>query len=445
MNVFKFLWLKLCTKMVSLVGLRYLGLLFLLLNCQNFSGQDAGMLSTNISPPIAEMVGVCAGPNVDGFIKAGKLPGIIPHFRYFYLQEKDFPGNMVPAAYLPPACPFPCDNYTCWNENESPFADNKYRLCNLEKSFQSVTVAWEAINVKGKNRHWPDKWFAEKEWGSDIEDIKERTYQYTTRFLETMCPQGNCIIDVLEVGNEPWGLQCPGQEAYFAIQEGVIEAFKAFFASGDPNEWGIKLSTAAFQAKQTRNNLLDGIEAMVPKELRPYYHYISLHAYARDKNGRPNASPIAGGDLSFFNRIKNLENWRRQHMPHAKINLTEFGWNSSEQRGVGERLQINYLLQALLIAQRFGIHRTFIYELEDQPKVDQYNSMGLYENGNHQPKPVYFALEKFLEKYGNLHFVKVIEENASGFEYEFQTPNKGSYRFKGEYSTGEIVDNEQGQ
>lgn len=419
---------------------RYLFFLFICLGCQSNPKEGPTEWKTN-APLIKDMLGVNAGPNVDGFVKTNSLPAFIPSFRYFYLQEKDFPNGRDPSVFMPNPCPLACNDYACWNEQKSPFANHKYRLCNLDKKFFEVFVAWEAIGVKGKSRPWPDKWFTDKEWGADYKSRLQNAYQYTLRFLETMCPNEQCIIDVLEIGNEPWGMQCPGESTYHAIQEGVIDAFKTFFQSDKKEDWGIKLSTGAFQAVRTRSNLNDGIAPMVPEKFRPYYDYISLHAYARGRNGSTNATPVEGGNLSFYNRLKNMDLWRRENMPDAQVNLTEFGWNSHPEKGVGERKQINYLMQALLVAQRFGIQRTFLYELEDQPKVTNFNSMGLYENGNHQPKPVYHALAAFVKEFGYYTFQAVVEESQSGFEYEFvdnRNKNPRVVRFKGNYANGDL-------
>ena len=415
-------------------------LLLVICGCQS-ANKIPETLKVNYSPTISEMLGVCAGPNVDGFTTAGILPDYIKNFRYFYLQEKDFINQTDPSSFQPIPCPLPCNKFDCWNITKSSFADNKYRLCRLDKAFENIHVTWEAIGVKGKMRPWPDKWYTDQEWGNNYEERVDNAFVYTKHFLQTICPEGNCIIQVLEIGNEPWGLVCPGMETYHAIQEGVIKAFIDFFGSEEKEEWKIKLSTGAFHGKQSRPKLLDGIEEMTPKKFRKYYDFISIHAYARDSKGSVNASPIDGGEFSFYNRIAEMERWRQENMAHAKLNLTEFGWNGDNQNGVGEEKQINYLVQALLIAQRFGIHRTFIYELEDQPKVQMFNSMGLYEAGSHKPKGLYFALEDFVKKYGQLQFIEVIEESNTGFKYGFGMNNKITYIFQGNYSTGKVLVN----
>ena len=416
--------------------------LLIFLGCTNHK-EEVNNFSTPPSSTLSEMLGICAGPNVDGFSKSKSLPTFIQNFRYFYLQEHDFTSRGLPRNFSPSPCALPCDNYDCWSAPKSSFAGNKYRLCRLKTHFKKIHVAWEAINVNGKTRHWPDKWFTDKEWGTNYEERVENSKIYTLAFLKTICPEETCIIDVLEVGNEPWGVECPGLETYHAIQEGIILAFRSFFNSEKPEDWPIKLSTGAFQAKRSRPNLLDDIESMIPEHLRQYYDFISLHAYARGPNGSMNTNLIDGGEKSFFNRLKTMEAWRSKHMPGAKVNLTEFGWNASSTKGVGTSKQINYLIQALLVAQRFGIHRAFIYELEDQPKVTLFNSMGLFENGNHKPKPLYFALKEFLENYGDLQFVKILQETDNEFEYGFGKQDSVTHIFQGNFQTGEVfVDNQ---
>ncbi len=386
--------------------------------------------TTVIPNPVSllEMMGVCVGPNIDGYFKMQSFQPkeVIPNVRYYYLQEKDFDYQGDPASYDVVPCPVPCDDYSCWNTGRTPMADHKYRICKLRQAFEEVYVSWEAIFVKGKQRGYPNKWYSAEEWGKEPQAIARNAQNYTEAWLKTYCVAGDCLVDVLEIGNEPWGKTHPGVEAYHAILNGVIESFTTFFGSKDPEGWKIKLSTPGFQARASRPGLHDGVAEMIPPKLRKYFSYLSIHAYSRSADGRFDGSPMRNHPKSFYYQIRALEQWRRENMPQAKLNLTEFGWNSKD---IGDQQQCDYLIQSLMIAQRFGVHRAFIYQIEDTPGDDLFNSMGLFNNKTRKPKPVYQELSTFLEKFGDLHFMAIYEENEERISYGFGKGKRISHLF----------------
>ena len=276
--------------------------------------------------------------------------------------------------------------------------------------------------INGKNRDdgyvvrgYPNKWYTAEEWGNSNEEIKANAKHYAKQFAITFCPKDTnktCLIEVLEIGNEPWGI--PGKEAYHAISRGFVEALKEYYGTDDIQKWRMQLSSAAFQADDIASNLNDYVEEMIPADVIPYLSYINIHPYAfSPENGKITEHPES--EIGGFLRLKNLEEWRRLKAPHTKLSVTEFGWNTKTpyagNPGVGEIAQAFYLVRAILLMSRYGVDKSFIYELLDMPGVDLFNSTGLFEQGL-KPKKSFFTLEKFLTQFGDLHFIKaLLEEN----------------------------------
>jgi len=113
-------------------------------------------------------------------------------------------------------------------------------------------------------------------------------------------------------------------------------------------------------------------------------------------------------------------------MEHARINITEFGWNSDKEEcnfGVGEINQAAYIMRANLLAARFGVHKVFNYPLIDLPQVYNvekerlesvetplYCTTGLIDRSGRK-KLSFHATETLVKKLAGRHFIKAIAEN----------------------------------
>lgn len=388
----------------------------------------------------SEMIGVTGATNWDGLPDPNPISHFIPNARSFHLMEIDYGYVSNPNEYQVVPCTSECNAIPCYpdsstdlpgpNSGASTFAYYKNRYCTKwEPYFNKVFASIESITPYFKNgenpdsgfviRKYPDKWYTTEEWGGTPEKIRANAKHYAKNFAITFCPTDTnktCLIDVLEIGNEPWGI--PGPETYHAISRGIVDAFKEYYNSDDPADWRMKLSSGAFQADVYPSDLNDYIDLMVPADIIPYLDYISIHPYAFSPvNNKITEHPES--QRGNFLRIKNFEEWRRQKAPHTKINVSEFGWNSKTpypgNPGVGEIAQGTYLIRALLLMSRYGVDKSFIYELEDMPGVDLFNSTGILEKG-YEPKKSFYALEKFMTRFGGLRFVKALleEEEENG-------------------------------
>ena len=392
-----------------------------------------------------EMLGVTGGTNWDAHSKPNPAKGIFRNARSFHLMEIDYRYLTNPASYNVQICSADCDNVNCYPSDEcslpegpyskSTFAYYKARYCGKWKpNFDTIYASLEAITPYFKDKRcqsggfewksWPDKWYTAEEWGVDTSRIRQNARHYAYAFAASFCPADtamDCVVNVLEIGNEPWG--DPGKTAFHALSRGMIDGIKDYYQSDNPKDWRMKISTAAFQADIPNSKILDYIEEMVPFDIRSYFDYISIHPYAFNANNELIETPES--KEGKFLRIKNFERWRQEKMPHANLNVTEYGWNSDDKgekfSGVGEEGQAIYLNRANLILARYGVHKAFIYELFDQPHVDLFNSTGLITRSNKSKKKSFLAIEKFQKLLGEKIFLKALIENSN--------PKNGCYAY----------------
>ncbi|MEM1119178.1 MAG: T9SS type A sorting domain-containing protein [Bacteroidota bacterium] len=177
------------------------------------------------------------------------------------------------------------------------------------------------------------------------------------------------------------------------------------------------------------------VHEMIPNDtnVKDYIDYLNIHNYAFTKT--PCGIPPKDMKLEYipespdggFMTLKNMDEWRRRNgMEHARINITEFGWNSDKEEcnfGVGEINQAAYIMRANLLGARFGIHKMFNYPLIDLPKVYNveknrlesvetplYCTTGLIARDG-KKKLSYYATETMVKKLAGKHFIKAINEN----------------------------------
>ncbi len=427
------------------------------------------------------MIGTAGGKEIGNYFNPQfEAAGVINSFRSFHLMEADFGDAFFPKEKELSTISCDCGDvlYSCEEDrkcedeylpyNTYGFRGYKAHYCDwsndprfgikeiyaaleaqipIKAAYCNTTVNGECIEEyenpcliqdgrdQTDGRKFPNKWYTSDEWGGHQDSIQKHARNYVYHFAATFCPtdyEKDCVVKVLELGNEPWGLETPGKLGYHAILKGAVQALKELYGT-DKDNWRMKLSTAAFDARFACDNApMQYIDDMIPNdpEIKKYIDYLNVHNYPFTNtpcgvpvdNLKLNYTPESpdGGFLSF----KNMEVWKRQNsMEHARINMTEFGWNSSQEdcnSGIGEANQAAYHMRAYLLAARHGIHKGFSYCLRDQPKYiwngseyspesPLYCSTGLIDrNGN--KKASFYATETFVKKIGQKHFLKAIEE-----------------------------------
>lgn len=440
--------------------------------------KDITIENAPASSTLMELIGVTGG-NVIGSNSNPNYPnpGVIRNMRNFHQMEVDYSYAYFPSEgkLNPDICP--CEQTFCNTGNcseiiapgtKSGFGSMKSHYCSWKSAnyqFDELYASFEAIfpklnpNVMGCQgdpigtvcantdicRSYPDKWYTLEEWGG-LAGIKENFSDYLEGFLESFCPNDTtrpCLIDVIEIGNEPWGDNTPGKDGYHQLLKAAMETLQAYYNSSDQSGWRLQLSTAAFEAFDPTpgcsGSLQQYIEEMVPASVRPFYDYVTIHNYAFPLQNEGSNVGIDCSNLQLTERpeaengayltMKNMLEWVRINMPHARVNITEFGWNAAGEpcSPFGDANQAAYIMRAYLLAARYNIHRAFVYHIVDNYEYNLYCHTGLYKDlTNNDPRKAFLSIEKLsLSDLGDKRFLHAITESAS----EFDGGNSGKFAY----------------
>lgn len=310
------------------------------------------------------------------------------------------------------------------------------------------------------HRGFPVGWFTAEEWGAgdqfnpNEQAIRQNAKDYVIALSKTYCPKAGdpdcpgaanndcpCMLDVLEIGNEPWGYV--NQKTYRAIIEGIFEGMDAYYG---PSQWGYDVIPGAFQARRKelpnndptppngglRNTWRDDMSVRVPCDLKDKFSGVNIHPYSFDHNGFAlNVHPEKTGqdgvdDGSELLATRNAVRWCLSNMPGKKVYVTEYGWDS---RVVGDAAQMAYIIRSTLMFARFGIYKSALYEGLDSndgvtsvpDKMGLFESCGLWETGPNDrfpipggQKPSYDALAKLRNVLGDKIFLQSLSEKDGG-------------------------------
>ena len=398
----------------------------------------SNLARTNL--PLKEIIGINAGYEIEHFTKANNFPleevkELCSIIRFFYQQDKDYDGiapkdirlgektNAELVADSPPGY--------LW--------DNYIRIKKIKKAGFKVSVAIE-ISV----RSFPDKWWRQEELGNSLQEIQETGMDWACAFLKVYDPKStdnsfpntSPLVDILELGNEPWG--DPGIAAYQAYIAGILQAFDEYYSNTKPR---IGIAGAAYQAHELKGStfgsghLGDAVGIMIgsPKQdkVRSYItEGIGVHNYNFSDYRKLDVHTIQqhpeatnGG----FHIYKNISTWVNQYMPigQQKVNATEFGWNSDDEPGhifecykanqwggcqeanfantvalsmpgcnynyskgecgkavkigIGRTAQAAYIIRSILLLHSWGANQAVIYNLMDDWTNGAYFSNGLVD------------------------------------------------------------------
>ena len=379
------------------------------------------------------------------------------YVRAFHHQEKDYPQNKTPAN---------SDPTVLYDPNNSAmtllYSDWKQKWAAQGKEIDIIVSLTNAVSVDNASFGFPNKWWTAEQWGVTSTDIFENAKTYGFAFAETSCPnpQGECIVDMLEVGNEAWGYQDP--ETFKQVYRGMVAGVKEYFTnsglSDDIETWPMGVMPGAFQAFRDEGIIngevslvYDHLGKRLPCDADEYMLGVNIHPYGF-VNDVPNwKNEILYGldrepenELSLFQFIKNGVYWRNVNLPakeagnpnkyKAKMYASEFGYTSQNEfsdcindilPGVGDLTQGIYNLRAILMMSRLGYYRTTIYDSWDHYDCGYYG-YGLYSevlgpNGEHTgkpnaPKPHYYVIKNLKDELGNSRYLRAIHDgdNVNG-------------------------------
>ena len=294
--------------------------------------------------------------------------------------------------------------------------------------FSGDFPAANAVNYK-----FPNAWFLKEDWGPSDLDIKLSAKAYAMMLARTYAPKASdCAtckpaIEVLEIGNEPYGYTDP--KLYQIIVDAFIEGVNTYYGTETANKF--KLITGAFQAFHIENtatpttdeaNRKDYINTRIRNDQRCKLDGYNSHIYSMDRLDpalRPIVSPekvLNGAARSEFMNIRNSWRWLKDNpMNLQDFYLTEFGFDSEkcyDGIGVGSITQAVYNIRSILMMQRYGVHRAFLYEAVDDPAACGYafQSCGVWKTDRTTSKYQFAALEKFMRIAGDTKFHCCLKE-----------------------------------
>lgn len=386
-------------------------------------------------------------------------PGVIKHMRNFHHMEIDYKYGYFPSDGIlnPDTCS--CANAWCNNggcndilfpSTKSGFESLKDHYCKWKGNkyqFTEMNAALESLFPKMSSqcgntnisRSYPNKWYSISEFGG-LANAQMHFKNYTLSFLKSFCPGDTnkpCLVNVLEVGNEPWGDPYPGKDGYHQLLIGAVSAFREYYGSGNPDDWRMKLSTAAFQAHNPNAGPFGEqwhyIDNMIPDTLKPYFKYTSIHNYAFNmSNFNLGVTETPESDDGGFLTVKNLIEWRNQKMQNAKVNITEFAWNAGTLNNgcgdLGESTQAAYTMRGYMLAARYNVHRAYVYDFTDKNEYPLYCTTGLYKDlANNVPRKTFLCIQKLRNSnLTNKRFLKALAEYNGPTQVSL---NSGKYVF----------------
>lgn len=252
-------------------------------------------------------------------------------------------------------------------------------------------------------------------------------YQFGDAFAAHFGPQanGNTLVDVLEVGNEPWDGY--SSSWYRELLLGTARASK----SANPK---LRVLPAAFQANDfyADSNYLG---TKVNETMAPLLDGVNTHVYSFLTNASGvRLTTYPEHRASSFQAVKNIVRWRNVNMPDKPVYVTEWGWDSpTDSTGalctanecVSETAQGLYAVRGALLLARWGAFRaTWFFYADDKNCTTLFCRSGLYANNLSSSKASLRALQSLLARVGTRHFVGAVAESPeTGYVYLLGTPD----------------------
>jgi Secretion system C-terminal sorting domain len=297
--------------------------------------------------------------------------------RFFHLMDKDYAGTNTPTS-LPDGCITNNGAFTggvVCDEKDSQGRSIYTKMLSAFENYKSISTLMggnKDLHVNHSlDRKFPDTWYNINEWGGSYDDatklmtvtnVRTNARNYAKKFAQSYCPTAtNCIVKVLEVGNEPWGE--PGWPAYREILKGYTDGLTDIYGTSI-STWPMRISIGAMQFFQDETVPLNktqkqGISSastniyssdyagyMIPSGFEQYITTLNTHVYS--VNNIPYT--VTGKSqmyykeddfsytlkqpeyaMSSFQKIKNMTLWKGATFPNLKeMVVSEFGWNSED-------------------------------------------------------------------------------------------------------------------
>jgi hypothetical protein len=359
---------------------------------------------------------------------------------------------------------------------------NYIHIRDLRKKYgRSLTLAFDLtatvlFPVEQANYKFPNNWFLEADWGNSDERRRLNAKAYAKMIARTYAPTAADVpnqpsylpvVDMIEVGNEPWGYS--NASTYHAILQGFIEGIDEYYQNDATHK--IKILPAAFQANRAENGTTanssddatwkDYMNTRICKSTRGSLVGANVHPYSNDISDNvyyfkkrliayPEQTSANNTQVqSKFLYLLNAWQWLNDNpMKKQDLYVSEFGWdsdtdgvtcNDTQKTGttsVGYYAQAIYTTRSMLMMNRYGVKRATWYQLKDDKGINcpfAHFGGGVWKDQTNaaNPKYIFKALDKLIAKAGNLKFHYALKEwegnNKDVFAYILEENNTPKY------------------
>lgn len=384
---------------------------------------------------IRQLLGINAGKEWDQIYSDrnpygyNPLKNIFSSVRSFHLMEDDYPFGKIPANAAPDvALPGGKRGWAKMNNYNLRYKKWKNDFPSIRATLSSIVKHNESGKVMSM-RKFPNAWYSMKEWGASPTEIKRNAALYANAFFRLHNPVQALdypLINVLEIGNEPWG--DIGVNGFQQVAKGIISAYKEYYKES-PN---LALSIGAFQAHNPNNVWKcktcsypsgDFIGNMLDEEILAHITELTVHPYSFTI-GTVQLTEPPESTSSDFSHVSSMFAYRNKMGKHLKMASTEFGWDSET---VGELVQGLYLVRNILQMASMGFDALYLYEGIDNPGLKGlYGSSGLFKATQPgrvigAPKMAYKVLLQLVHELGDRQFKQAIATTDNVYALLFGT------------------------
>ncbi|MEL7021228.1 MAG: discoidin domain-containing protein, partial [Bacteroidota bacterium] len=233
---------------------------------------------------------------------------------------------------------------------------------------------------------------------------------------------GNGMVEILEVGNEPWQYNAA---TYRKILTGMAAGVKA----SDPQMQVLPCALqAADPAMEQSKIFMNYMGVRLPQAAAKHIDGLNIHCYSylQDEENQRIAVQPEHPNSSFREIFSNIR-FRDHNLPELPVYLSEWGWDHTgggeactHSECVSEKAAAAYGVRGALMAMRSGIARAtwFFFANEARPS-SLYTRSGLTGSVHtkFRPKRVYHALHNLIKLVGDRYFLDVIQEKDNGWIY----------------------------
>ncbi len=282
-------------------------------------------------------------------------------------------------------------------------------------------LAWNDRGLKVQASIQFNEWIPQTRM-ANWDDPYGAAYNYGYTFANHFGPtNGNGLVDILEIGNEPWTYPA---WFYLTVFDGMLQGAKA----ADP---ALKVLPCALQSNDPGTENASGgnyMGARLTPAQAALVDGINIHhySYTTDDNGQRIAVNPEHPESEMRAAVNDIR-FRDANMPGKKIYLSEWGWDSdgvgegcSFGECVSENEQALYAVRGAMMFMRLGIDRVTWYFYGNQGSGNLYSRSGLEGNPpNHDEKQAYRSFHSFVHLLGDAHFLDVLREDDNAWIYLF--------------------------